>query len=538
MKHTLFILLTFFLGCSHAVHGVITCDILIYGGTSAGVVAAVQAKHLGKSVILINPGKHVGGATSNGIGWVDQLHHHLVGGITKEFFQHVWRYYQTDAAWKYEPKHLMRNQRGYPNPNDHTMWILEPHIGERIFKSMLKTASVQVVCNEKLNRINGVQKNGQQILQIQTESGNSYQAQMFIDATYEGDLMAAAGVSYTVGRESNQLYGETHNGIHLNLSFNSIPIDPYKIKGDPASGLLPRIYPNLEGNPGDADHGVQAYNYRVCLTNVPENRVVIEKPSHYDESQYEILFRAAEAGVQKFFQFNFLPNLKIDANTLGPVSTDYVGMSWGWAEADDVTRKQIALQHENWHRGLLWSLQNHPRIPSKIRQYYASWGLAKDEFIENNHWPYELYVREARRMVSSMVITENHALGTDPITDGVGLASYPMDSHRVKYYVSPNGLLHSEGSLFLKIPISFPVSYQALVPKKEECRNLIVPVCLSATHVAYGAIRTEPTYMILGQSAATAASLAIDLGVDVQDVPYEKLKAQLLQDGQICEDHQ
>lgn len=510
-----------------------TCDILIYGGTSAGITAAIQAKRLGKSVILIHSGKHVGGATANGLGFIDSNNHSIIGGIAREFFHRIWTFYQNDAVWKFETAHPIMDQKGMPDPHNETMWVVEPHVAERIFKAMLQAAKVPVVLEEKLDLVNGVEKNGEQIVQLKMLSGNIYQAKVFIDATYEGDLMAAAKVSYIVGREANSLYGETYNGVQSNVK-SSFPlkIDPYKTPGDPSSGLLPRIYPNAGGNHGEADQAVQAYCYRMCLTNVPENRMMIPKPNNYDEWQYEIVFRAVEAGQKDFFKLSLLPNIKTDSNNTGLVSTDFIGMSWNWAESDYDTRKQIALEHENWQKGLVWTLQNHPRIPQELQHYYAPWGLPLDEFIENNHWPYELYVREARRMISSFVINENTAYGVNNRTDGVALATYEMDSHYIKYYVSDNRTLAGEGGLYKKIPHPLPISYQAIVPKMEECQNLIVPVCLSATHVAYGSIRMEPTFMVLGQSAATAASLAIDLGTSVQEVPYDRLRTQLLANGQ------
>lgn len=514
-------------------------DIVIYGGTSAGVIAAVQAANSGNSVVLIEPGKHLGGMTSNGLGWVDIDNPDIIGGLTFNYFNHVWQFYQRDSSWKWEPKYQIKGQLVKFHPEDLLMWVLEPHVGERIFNAMVDYAKVPVVRNERLNRTNGVQMDNQRITQITMESGLVLSGKMFIDATYEGDLMAASNVSYIVGREPNSRYNENLNGIQPNPSLGrtSIKIDPYIVKGDPQSGLLPRVYPDDNGNLGEGDSGVEAYNYRMCLTDVPENCVKIAKPVDYDESQYEIVFRAIESGMPKdeFFKLDLLPNRKTDSNNNGPISTDYVGMSWTYAEADYAERKKIALDHEKWQRGLVWTLQNHPRVPADVQAYYAPWGLPRDEFADNNNWPYDLYVREARRMVSPVVLSEHMASEEVTIPNSVGLASYNMDSHGIKYIVNPDGFLSTEGGMFKKVLEPFPICYQSIIPSRHECENLLVPVCLSASHVAYGAIRMEPTFMILGQSAATAASLAIELNVALQELPYGLLRQRLLKDGQILD---
>ncbi len=516
-----------------------TYDIVIYGGTSAGVTAAVQAARMGKSVVLIATGNHIGGMTSNGLGWVDVTKPDTLGGLAREYFNKVWEYYQRDLSWIWEPKHPIKGQLIQFHPTVPLMWVLEPKVAEKIFIAMVAQAKIPLIRRERLDRRNGVKMYGSRILQITMESGLSFKGQMFIDATYEGDLMAASHVSYTVGREPNSQYQETLNGIqsyHMSAK-KFLKIDPYLVKGNPKSGLLLRVYPHERGKCGSGDSGVQAYNYRMCLTDVPQNRIPIEKPAGYDERQYEIVFRAIEAGIGKetFFKLDLLPNRKTDSNNNGPISTDYVGMNWNYPEADYATRKKIALLHEQWQRGLVWTLQNHPRVPAAVQAYYAPWGLPKDEFVDNRHWPYDLYVREARRMVSAVVIDEQTALGKISVQDGIGLASYNMDSHSIKYIVDSNGFLGTEGGLYKKVAIPYPISYQAIVPKRQECENLAVPVCLSASHAAYGSIRMEPTFMVLGQSAATAACLAINLNVALQDLPYALLRQYLLNDGQILD---
>lgn len=533
-----FLLMIIFSSRSYAKTSLIEMyDIVVYGGTSAGVIAAEQASKMGKSVVLIEPGKHLGGMTSNGLGWIDVTAYKNIGGLTWKFFNSVFQYYQRDSSWIWEKKYPIKGQLMQLHPTVPLMWVLEPHVGERIFNSIVSEQKIPVIRNERLNRSTGVLMEDRHIVKIVMESGLSFKGKMFIDATYEGDLMAASNVSYIVGRESNSCYQETLNGIHFNSPKGSkaIKIDPYVVKGDPQSGLLPRINLDTGNNEGDGDKSVQAYGYRMCLTDVQENCKQIKKPKNYDEQQYEILFRAIEAGIstKNIFKFDLLPNRKTDSNNNGLISTDYVGMSWNYAEADYETRKQIALEHKFWQCGLVWTLQNHHRIPASVRAYYAPWGLSKDEFADNDNWPYMLYVREARRMVSSLVMDEHVVLGNASISDSVGFATYPMDSHAVKYIVNSGGFIEAEGDLFKKMSNSYSISFQAIIPSKLECENLLVPICLSASHVAYSSIRTEPTFMILGQSAATAASLAIDLNVALQDLPYEVLREKLLADGQV-----
>jgi len=512
-------------------------DIVVYGGTSGGVMAAVQAARMGKSVVLIEPGRHLGGMTSGGLGFVDVGIPATIGGLGREYFHKVWEYYQDDAHWTREKKHVMRGQHLPLPESEQTMWIVEPSVAERIFDRMVADAKVTVLRGERLDRKNGVKKVGQRIVSVAMESGRMIEGKQFIDATYEGDLMAAAGVSYVVGRDGNAAYGETINGIRPMPAAGRFPekIDPYRIKGDPKSGLLPRIYPDWGGKLWEADKGVQAYNYRLCLTKDPDNFVPFEKPAGYDELQYEILFRWIEAGgeAEKFLKPDALPNLKTDTNNNGYISTDFVGMSWDYPEADYATRAKIEKAHEQWIKGLIWTLQNHPRIPETTRKIYQPWGLAKDEFVDNGHWPFQLYIREARRMRSDYVVTEHVAMGKEKCDDSVGLGSYHMDSHAVKLFVSPEGFVSSEGGMYVHIPGPYGISYRAIVPKRGECENLSVPVCSSATHAAYGTMRMEPVFMVLGQSAATAASLAIDQKLGLQDVPYAAIREKLLADGQV-----
>jgi hypothetical protein len=518
-------------------------DVVIYGGTSSGVIAAVQAAKMGKSVVLVEPGQHLGGMTSGGLGFVDAGNTESVGGLAREFFHRVWKHYQSDSAWKWEKRVELEGQHPPLPLGNQTLWLPEPSVAERIFETMLAEAKVTVARGERLDRKHGVRKDGARILSITMESGRVFSGKMFLDTTYEGDLMAAAGVSSFVGREANTRFGEHMNGIRSMAGrAEKLRIDPYKVKGDPKSGLLPRVHPTLGGKDFEEDRGVQAYCYRMCLTDVPANRIMVQKPAGYEEVDYELVFRYIESGGKKdtFMRFSLLPNRKTDSNNNGPFSTDYIGMSWDWAGADYATREKIARDHENWQRGLLWTLQNHPRVPDEIRAYHAPWGLARDEFTDTRNWPHQLYVREARRMIGDVVITENMASDIElQPQDGVGLASYAFDSHAIKYYVDEtSGFVTTDGGLgrvpWPRVPPHpYPISYRSIIPKRGECENLLVPVCLSATHVAYGSIRMEPVFMVLGQSAGTAAALAIDQGTTLPELSYELLKRRLLADRQI-----
>ncbi len=512
-------------------------DIVVYGGTSGGVSAAVQAARMGKSVVLIEPGQHLGGLTASGLGFVDVGNVSTIGGLAREYFHRVWKFYQADAAWKMEGRRSLPGQHKPLPPGEQTLWLVEPSVGERLFDEMITEAKVTVVRGERLNRQTGVRKDGEKIVSLEMESGRIITGKVFIDTTYEGDLMAAAGVSYFIGREPNSRYHETLNGLHIVPPSGEMPrqVDPYVEPGNPASGLLPRVNRLAAEKPGAEDQRVQAYCYRMCLTDVVTNRVPVPKPAGYDEGQYEIVFRALEAGLAKerFFKLSRMPNRKTDSNNHGPVSTDLIGSSSDYAGADYATRERLAREHELWQRGLIWTLQHHPRVPPAVRDYYAPWGLAKDEFTDNGNWPWQLYVREARRMVGDYVITENTARGRDAGTNPIGLGSYHMDSHHTQYIVAADGMLATEGGFFEKVPQPFPINYQSIVPKRGECSNLLVPVCLSASHVAYGSVRMEPVFMVLGQSAATAAAIALDQNVPVQSVPAGILQPRLKADGQI-----
>jgi hypothetical protein len=368
-------------------------------------------------------------------------------------------------------------------------------------------------------------------------NGETYEGRIFIDATYEGDLMAAAGVSYTTGREANNVYNETLNGVQKKRAIYhqfEFPVSPYVIPGDSSSGLVPLVHNGNPGEDGEGDLRIQAYNFRMCLTTVPENSIPFEKPDNYDSLQYELLARYFDKGLRKVFnKFDPAPNWKTDVNNYGGFSTDYIGMNYAYPEASYEERQIIIKQHEDYQKGWLWFLANDPRVPEEVHVEINKWGLSKDEFIDNGNWPHQIYVREARRMLSDFVMTELHLRGIKPTPGSVGMGSYNMDSHNTQRYVDENGYVRNEGDIEINPGGPYQISYKCMVPKTKEVTNLLVPVCVSSSHIAYGSIRMEPVFMVLGQSAATAASLAIDDAVPVQEVDYDKLRDLLVKDKQV-----
>ena len=513
-------------------------DVVVYGGTSAGVAAAVQAARMGKTVVVVEPGRHVGGLTSGGLGYTDSGDKAVVGGVAREFYRRVKQHYNRPEAWTFgSPDNL----RGYRKDED-AAWVFEPKVAEATFKAMLAEAKVPVVYGERLDRghAKGVKLDGKRITAMTTESGQTYEGKVFVDATYEGDLLAAAGVTYTVGREANAQYGETLNGVARKWNTHNHRfiknVDPYVKPGDPKSGLLFGIDPDPLPADGEADHRVQAYCYRMCMSLDPANRVPFPKPADYDEKKYELLFRNFEAGDLNFpMKPDMMPNGKTDTNNNRAVSTDYIGRNYKYPTASYAERDAILKDHESYQKGLMWTLQNHPRVPQKIRNEMAKWGLPKDEFTDNGGWPHQIYVREARRMVGNYVVTEQDCRRVRQTPESVGMGSYNMDSHNCARYVTPEGFAQNEGDVQESPRGPYRIAYGSLVPKKGECPNLFAPVCLSSTHASYGSIRMEPVFMVLGQSAATAAAIAIDDGVDAQAVPYAKLQKRLLADGQVLE---
>lgn len=496
-------------------------DICVYGGTSAGVMAAYTAKMMGKSVLLVEPGHRLGGLTSGGLGYTDIGNKYAVTGLSRDFYRRMGSHYG-----KFE------------------QWIFEPHVAESLFVDYISRAEVEVLYG---HRITSATKANGFIQEISLESadsggqseGRTVSAKMFIDCSYEGDLMTKAGVSYTTGREANSIYGETYNGVQL-MKNHQFPddVDPYKIPGDSASGLLWGISPEPLAAEGSGDKKIQAYNFRICLTNDPANILPITRPENYDSSRYELLVRLFEAQPEKrslnnYFIWSRMPNNKTDINNRGAFSTDMIGMNHDYPEAGYEERAAIVRQHEDYTKGLLYFYGHDLRVPEELREEMLRWGYPKDEYTRNDHWSPQLYVREVRRMTGSYVMTQANCVGEEVVQDGVGMAAYTMDSHNCqRIVIEKDGktMVKNEGNVEIGGFGPYPVSYRSLIPKGEECKNLLVPVCLSASHIAYGSIRMEPVFMVLAQSSAAAASMAIDAGVDVQQVNVAALQELLRTD--------
>ena len=516
-------------------------DIVIYGGTSGGITAAIQAAREGRTAVLIEPTKFLGGLTTGGLGATDIGNKKAIGGLSREFYTGIAKYYADDAKWVHQTREAYFAKRPHGNAGDEgTMWTFEPHVATAVYDQMLKAAGdkVTVVYGERLDLKKGVIKDGTRIVKIVMESGREFSGKMFIDATYEGDLMAKAGVSYHVGREANATYGETLNGVQLGHAKShqfKVEVDPYVKKGDSSSGLLPGIEKEIPGPDGSGDRKIQAYNFRMCTTVVPENRRDWEKPAHYDEHWYELALRNVEAGEDRF-SWNpvAMPNRKTDTNNNFAISTDFIGQNWDYADADYATRAKIWQAHEDWQKGLMWTYAYHPRVPEKMRLAFQKFGLAKDEFLDNGNWPRQLYIREARRMIADYVMSEKNCRRKEVIEDSVGMGAYNMDSHHIQRFVTKEGFVRNEGDIQVGSK-PYPVSYRSIRPKASECTNLLVPVCLSASHIAYGSIRMEPVFMALGQSAATAAGLAIEGKTSVQAIDYGALKERLLASAQVLD---
>lgn len=545
-----FLIGTFFSSCQESQTN--TYDIVIYGATSGGIAAAVQAKRMNKSVLLIEPSARIGGLTTGGLGQTDIGNKSAIGGISREFYEDIKVYYDQAENWKWQAKEAYKDGgQTRTATGELSMWTFEPSAALSVYEDWIERDDIDLVMNQFLDRENGVSKENGKIVSIRMLSGEEYFAKVFMDATYEGDLLATAGVSYTVGRESNDTYQETLNGVHTRLKDTTMTgyparnainhnfvdgVDPYVVKGDPSSGLLPGINPDGPGEYGAGDHHVQAYCYRMCLTDHPDNRIPFAKPEGYDELDYELLLRNFEAGEKGFPWINSqMPNRKTDTNNRTGFSTDFIGQNYDYPEASYEEREVIREKHRKYQQGLMWTLAYHPRMPEHIKAEVSRWGTSKDEFAREDGWQAQLYVREARRMIGEYVMTQYNCEGLEVVEDPVGMGAYGMDSHNTQRYVTDEGFVKNEGNVEAKVQAPYPISYRSITPKKEECTNLLVPVCLSASHIAFGSIRMEPVFMVLGQSAAMAAALAIDGDVKVQDLAYEKLKPLLVEGKQVLQ---
>lgn len=516
-------------------------DIIIYGGNSAAITAAVQAKKSGKSVIVVSPDTHLGGLSSGGLGFTDTGDKSVIGGLSREFYQRVYNHYQDSSAWEWEKREEYGNKgQGTPaiDGDARTMWIFEPHVAEQVFEDFVKEHDIDVYRDEWLDREGGVNKEGDRITSITTLSGKVFEGNMFIDATYEGDLMAAADVSYHVGREANEVYDEKWNGVqtgvlHHDHYFKS-DISPYQTPGDSSSGLLFGVSAEHPGEYGEGDNKLQAYCFRMTLSNHPDNQVPFPKPENYNASDYELLARVFASGWRETFRkFDKIPNRKTDTNNHGPFSTDFIGANYDYPEATYEEREAIIKAHEDYQKGLMYFLANDPKVPEEVREEMSQWGLAKDEFKDNGNWPHQIYVREARRMIGEYVMTEHDTFSDRDVNDPIGMGSYTLDSHNAQRYIKPDGFVQNEGDIGVHPEKPYLISYGSIIPKREDCTNLLVPVCLSSSHIAFGSIRMEPVFMILGQSAALAASLAIDQAKPVQDLEYAMLQQHLLNEEQV-----
>ena len=535
---------------------VVEADVCVYGGTSGGVAAAVQAARMGKCAVIAEPGRHLGGMTAGGLSAVDIGDPRSVGGIAREYFTMLAGSYGKKLAWD----QAFKSQGGGPATGG--AFAIEPHTAEALFNQMAQQAKVTVCFNARLA---SVTKAGPRLVELTMEDGRVFRAKVFLDATYEGDLMAKAGVSYTLLREGNAKYGEHYNGIHYSEKYQprtnhlkpgptgrvpggqgvwdrDLPLDPYVVPGDPKSGLLPLVQAGDPGQPGEPGPGVQAYCYRLCLTTAA-NRMPITPPRDYDPRRYELVARfiagclamGDDMDLRWFSKHDPLPNDKWDFNT-ATFGGNMPGASWEWPEATYARRDQIAQEHQDYHRGLLHFLATDPRVPAKVRDQMQRFGLPRDEFVDNGGWPHQLYIREARRMVSDLVMTEHHTFGRQVAPGSMGLGSYGTDTHEIRRIVK-DGVVAREGKTATGRDDAppYPIGYAAIVPKADQCDNLFVTFAVSASHTAFSSIRMEPVFMVVSQSAATAACLAIDDRVSVQKVDYARLRTRLEKDGQILQ---
>ncbi len=505
----------------------LTYDICVYGGTSAGVIAAYTAQKMGKTVLLIAPDSHIGGLSSGGLGKTDIGNKQVIGGLSRQFYQHLGKFYSEDESW-----------------------LFEPSAASKLFANYIEEGNLPVIYNR---RISEVVKDGAKITQVKlvntygsVKQSQTINAKVFLDCTYEGDLLALAGVSYTVGREDNSVYNETYSGFqlpeyHKRSGFHQFPdnVSPYKVPGDPASGLVWGISTDTARPTGEGDKKVQAYNFRICLTDDAGNMIPIKRPKGYDPSKYELLARlfVAQPNLRKindYFIWSEMPNRKTDINNRGGFSTDMIGVNFNWPEASFEERRKIFNDHLSYTKGLLYFFVSDKRVPDTLRNFVSKWGYPKDEYVGNKNFTPQIYVREGRRMIGEYVMTEQNCTGKKVVEDPIGMAAYTMDSHNIQRIVV-NGMVKNEGNVEIGGFKPYPISYQSITPKKAECSNLLVPVSLSSSHIAFGSIRMEPVFMILGQSAATAAVQAIDENKAVQDINYARLKEQLLKDKQILQ---
>jgi FAD dependent oxidoreductase len=498
-------------------------DVVVYGATASGAMAALAAAREGMHVVLLEPGNHVGGMLTGGLSATDVGNPDVIGGDALEFFERIGQYYDMQ---QYDQK---------------VSWRFEPHVGEAILRSMLTDAKVDVRFHERMREKDGVRKTEGRITSLTTEDGDVWKGKVFIDATYEGDLMAAAGVSFAWGREGIAQYGESLAGVRAETPGHQFK---FKVSAFGADGkLLPEISSGPMGPPGSGDHEVQAYNFRLILTQNPANLVPFPKPEHYDPHKYQLLANYLRGFQQQYGRpprLNELtipigiPNHKVDFNNNGPFSTDYIGKDWTFPNASYAEREAIWQDHINYTQGFFYFLAHDPQVPQLLRNEVNTWGLAKDEFTDTDRWPFQLYIRESRRMIGEYVMTQKDVQSERTKADAIGMGSYNIDSHNFERVAMPDGSVQNEGDT--EVPVKpYQIPYSILVPKQNQVSNLLVPVCVSASHVAYSSLRLEPQYMIMGQAAGVAASMAARTDTAVQNVDIKTLQEKLLHGGAILE---
>lgn len=500
----------------------VAADVVVLGATASGVVAAVATAREGKSVVIVEPGRHLGGMVSGGLGATDFGNRAAIGGISREFFRRV----LADYAEKYGPDS--------PQVKDCSDGFkYEPQVAEAVFRQMLDEAKVEVVFDSSVEKL---EIRGARIVSLTTDRGDVFTGSVFIDASYEGDLMPRAGVKYAIGREGREEYGESIAGVQARSSAHQWPVPVPALGGDDKP--LPTVQAGSPGVPGLGDRKTQAFTYRLCMTDRKDNQVPFPRPEGYDPARYELLarylIRKPDLKVGQLMHPSRLPNGKTDTNNNGAFSTDHIGGNWDYPEADLATRRKIVKDHVAYVQGFFYFLANDPRVPKSLHDEMATWGLAKDEFVDSGNWPHQLYVREARRMLGSYVMTQADIMENRTKVDSVGLGSYNTDSHHVQRFIQPDGSAWNEGDFQVKVS-PYAIPYRSLVPRSSECSNLLVPVCMSASHVAYGTIRMEPVYMILGHACGVAASLAIADKVSVQSIAVERLTVKLLEQGAVLD---
>jgi hypothetical protein len=521
-------------------------DVVIYGGTPAAITAALQVKKMGKSVVLVSPDRTLGGVMTNGLSSAETGMNELIGGIARDFYHRIWRHYQAPDSWKWQNLDEFGNRGQGTSSADgdrRTMWVYEPSVAQQIFDSWIAENEIEVFLDEQLDRIDGVEILDGEIISIRCLSGKRFEGQIFLDCTYEGDLMAAAGVTYVVGREGNARHGETLNGVQVaNAKSNQFVnrIDPFWIPGDSSSSLLPGVTKWIPAEDGEGDHKIPAYHFSLCLTKVEGNKEKFPKPDFYEPKNYELLLRIINRGSRHILNnFDPIPNAKVNPRIHGPFSLNNIGMNYLYPEGSYEERALITKQHEDYAKGYYYFLSNDPRVPTAVRDELNQWGLARDEFVGNENWPSQLNVSGARRMVGERVLTERHLFRLRKIEKPIGIGSDIISTNNVQRYFATgengNFFVLNEGAIQVEAPNFSQISLDFILPKKEECKNLIVPVCLSASHVAYNAIGKEPILMVLGQSAGTAAVLAIEANSSIHDLAFEDLRNQLLKDDQILE---